>query len=168
MTYQLAEPLVDALVDYLDAQMPDALQAVSDEIGDGSVLHPPETIHLSETLFDTSTARGCEMAVVVDSVTVPMAAWVQGESIQPIFTLRVLIYVVESDMDVRRRKMYRYQRAVLTVLDDAMADAGSFLADYGVGIGAPAASTSTFEEAFGAVAGKVTLSYTAHKSETRS
>lgn len=167
MTWKLCEGLVDAIKSRLSMKLQDVIDAINTELNDGIEMRPAETIHVSEALLSNSTARGFEIGVVVDSMAVPQSGWTQGAYILPTYTVRVMGFVVHSDLEVRRRLMYRYARALVTVLDDAMEDPGTKLDGYGVGIGAQTAHSVAFEESYSQLAGRVTLTYTASKNETR-
>lgn len=167
MTWKLCEGLVDALRARIADRLQDTIDTINAEFSDGIEMHPVETIHVSDVLLSTSTARRFELGIVVDSMAVPQSGWTQGAYILPTYSVRVMGYVVESDLDVRRRLMYRYARALVTVIDDAMGDPGTNLDGYGVGIGAQTAHSVAFEESFSQLAGRVTLTYTASKNETR-
>lgn len=161
MAWELAEPLADAINTYLSTNIDARLTAIETEIGDGIDLEAPQYYYVSEYEAEAGPERRSSITTTVDSFVAAQSDWNIGSYLDPTYEVRIIIRVVDQDHNDRRRKLYRYTRAVVECIDNSR---GRF---DGYNVGTLTGFSVAYEEPENQSA-LATITTTAKKIETRS
>jgi len=123
MSWTLSEGLVDAVKTELSSSLPAKLDALDTEYGDGIVLDDPESYYIAEPSIE-SVHGTTAVLILADDWTAGPGDYSAGGCLNPTHTLRVEIITTDSDAEQLKRRVYRYVRAILEVLDAAHATGG--------------------------------------------
>ena len=138
MAYTFAEGLVDAVLDYLESNLPAKLDSIDTQLSDGITLNDPVD-YLRRDPLDPRAITTCPVVFAI----VPRTRILQWRETSARQSHQLLIYLVEVDADPEtlRKRMYRYARAMWETLVD-----GHFDGTLGWSLGIESSPVADFSE----------------------